>query len=284
MADNVTPPAGDDDPATNQNNITEPPPTSKEKFWIGFLLISFICLSLLTLIAYWPDRMPCGKSNTYSNVLFKINLIDTNCSQGTAALRGPASTKPPGAGGSKSVPLTRLDSLKKDSSKKDSSGIVKEKEDHNQRARVTGYEGSTIQLGTLLLILVAAAGFLGNMVHISSSLTTFIGSGQFKRSWVLWYCTKPFTASGLAIFLYFAMNGGSSSFTSPGTTVNLYVIMTMATLAGLFTDIATQKLKEVFTAIFKPSDNRPDKLVPQAMTFDLANIHPDKISVSSWRF
>src|ERR1019366_9213395 len=47
--------------------------------------------------------------------------------------------------------------------------------------------GDLINLNVLLLELVAAAGFLGNMIYISISFTTFVGAGMFKKSWLLWY-------------------------------------------------------------------------------------------------
>lgn len=134
-----------------------------------------------------------------------------------------------------------------------------------------------IHWNTLVLILVAAAGFLGNMVHISLSLTAYVGSGAFKRSWILWYLIKPFSAAGLALFLYFGLNSGSAA-----APLNLMSIMAAATLAGLFTDIATQKLKDIFEAIFKPTNNLPDRLnTGKTMKIDLANIQPPKITPST---
>jgi hypothetical protein len=112
-----------------------------------------------------------------------------------------------------------------------------------------------IHLNTILLIMVAAAGFLGNMIHIATSFTTYIGSGAFRKSWILWYWVSPFTASALALALYFAFGA-----TNNPSSVDLDRTLTIAILAGLFTDIATQKLKEVFEVIFNPKDNRPDKL------------------------
>jgi hypothetical protein len=55
--------------------------------------------------------------------------------------------------------------------------------------------------------------------------------------------------------LYFAFGA-----TNNPSSVDLDRTLTIAILAGLFTDIATQKLKEVFEVIFNPKDNRPDKL------------------------
>jgi hypothetical protein len=40
------------------------------------------------------------------------------------------------------------------------------------------------------------------------------------------------------------------------------------------------KLKEIFTAAFKPTDNRPDEITCDKQTVDLANMHPEKIDLN----
>jgi hypothetical protein len=132
----------------------------------------------------------------------------------------------------------------------------------------------TIHLNTVLLILVSIAGFLGSMIHIASSFTNFVGTGKFKRSWVLWYIVKPFTGSALAIVVYVVFRGGFFSFNDPAN-INIYGMVTLAFFAGLFADDATLKLKEVFEVIFKPRDTRPDKL--ENGSFAIKAITPDKL-------
>jgi hypothetical protein len=133
----------------------------------------------------------------------------------------------------------------------------------------------------LLLALVAVAGFLGNMIHIATSFTAFVGAGQFKRNWTLWYCVKPFTASGLAIVLYFVFRAGFLNYSADASGLNLYGVLTIAILAGLFTDRATLKLAEVFDVIFstkkdnKPTDTRPDKLQPN---YKFSTATPDTLN------
>ncbi len=45
--------------------------------------------------------------------------------------------------------------------------------------------------------------------------------------------------------------------------INLYGVMTLSILAGLFTDRATLKLKEVFDVLFKPKEDRADALTDE---------------------
>ena len=132
------------------------------------------------------------------------------------------------------------------------------------------------------MFLVAIGGFLGNMIHVATSFTAFVGSGTFNRKWILWYCVKPFTAACLALGLYFVFRAGFLNYSADATSINLYGVLTIAILAGLFTDKATLKLGEVFDVVFsvkkdgKPGDTRPDPLTPVTSKFN--KITPDKLS------
>ncbi|WP_315820494.1 hypothetical protein [Paraflavitalea speifideaquila] len=128
-----------------------------------------------------------------------------------------------------------------------------------------------INLNIILLLLVAAGGFLGNMIHVATSFTTFVGAGKFQQSWILWYWVRPFTASALALALYFAFGA-----TNDPANADIDRILTVAILSGLFTDIATQKLKEVFDVLFSPKDNRPNKLTDPAIKINA--VTPDELA------
>jgi hypothetical protein len=234
--------------------------------WIaGILIVAFTLLPLLAIIAFWPDRLPGtgDKIARYSTELFNVRLMDT-ISAGNMIKKDSV--------------LLKIDTTQKMKVVKDSPAIVVKKEAKKDSLVVetaikknmlgVAAKGNkpcvdieeTISVNTLLLLLVAIAAFLGNMVHIATSFTTFVGAEKFKRSWILWYCVKPFTAAALGLVLYFSFRGGFLNSSSDVSNLNLYGIITLAALSGLFTDIATQKLKEVFSVIFKPTDPRPNKL------------------------
>ena len=122
----------------------------------------------------------------------------------------------------------------------------------------------TIHLNTILFFLVALSGFLGSMIHLSSSLTNYIGAGQLQSNWLPWYFVKPFTAMGVALVFYFVLKAGLVGLET-GVGINPFGIVVISALAGLFTDKATLKLEEIFTTIFKPQDQRPDKIDPVAL-------------------
>jgi hypothetical protein len=241
-----------------------------EKIIAGLLLIFLTILPVRFIVAYWPDQMPGPKDDIkplYSNTPYHIQLVGIPDSMHLFD----------------SILVREIykDTLQ---IKKIDSGVVKEDRDsilenkipptdtiqklHAISLKYSKPDNGLIHLNIIVLILVASGGFLGNMIHIASSFTTFIGAGQFKRSWLLWYCVKPFTAAALALALYFVFRGGFLNYAADATGINLYGMLTIAILAGLFTDRATLKLGEVFDVIFslkkdaKSDDNRPDKLLP----------------------
>src|SRR5476651_1394775 len=129
---------------------------------------------------------------------------------------------------------------------------------------------------SVVLTMVAIAGFLGNLIHVSTSFVVFVGAKKYASSWSLWYVVKPFTAAALALVVFFALN-------STGTTMptNLNGVLATAALSGLFTDIATQKLREIFTAIFKPDNTLPGKITDETKTasINIAAIKPAKVDL-----
>jgi len=139
--------------------------------------------------------------------------------------------------------------------------------------------GPYMSLNSIIFLLVALAGFLGSMIHIATSFTNFIGAEQFKKSWIPWYFVKPFTATGVALILYFVLRAGLLNL-GDSNQVNLYGLVTLSALAGLFTDKATIKLEEVFTVIFRPKDARPDKLEKDKVNVDMTGIAPRELVVN----
>ncbi|TWW01491.1 tripartite tricarboxylate transporter TctB family protein [Chitinophaga pinensis] len=229
--------------------------TAGGKWLAGLLIIFFTLFSAICLIAHWPDRIPGPKENTtslYVNKWFHVRLVDSIID--IAHLQ-------------KQMVNTPLDTAKKDTTGKDTM-VVQMAADaaftviQGRTIYYKGNESGLIHINTLFLLLVGIAGFLGNMIHIATSFTTFIGAGKFRKSWILWYVVKPFTAAALAIAIYFVFRGGFLNMSDDSSNINIYGLMTISLLSGLFTDRATLKLKEIFDVVFRtnPKEERPDKL------------------------
>ena len=131
----------------------------------------------------------------------------------------------------------------------------------------------TIQLtaDTALLVLVLVAGSIGAFIHAATSFGDFVGNRTFVASWGWWYALRIFVGATLALLLYFAVRGGFLSGSSSTTDVNEYGVAALAGLAGLFSKQATDKLREVFTTMFRVSEQggdaqRKDSLNAPAIT------------------
>ena len=244
----------------------------------GVVLVSLTFFCLFYLIAHWPDRLPARtatQSPYYTYEWFHVKLVDSIKPGKTDTVN-----KKPVAGDEAGADTVHQGTAKTDSVSVQKLNLAQMGMKGNAAipAGITaGVENKLMNLNTLLLILVALGGFLGNMIYISSSFTTFIGNGQFKKSWSLWYFVKPFTAAALAIAIYFVFRGGFLNLNDDSSNINLYGLMTISILAGLFTDRTTLKLKEVFDVILTPKEERKDPITnnePQVTKITAPKMQP----------
>jgi hypothetical protein len=250
------------------------------KFFAGLFLILLTFLGCFLIVMYWPDRLPKSDEQIaplYINEPFHVRLAclpDSCCPECIYDYKAKSDT-------AKKVPVTDT------ASKNDSINQAVPVESVSGLKRTIRCDElillkkELLHINTLILILVALGGFVGNMIHIGTSFTTFIGSGKFKRSWLLWYCVKPFIAAALAIGIYFVFRGGFLNMSDGGAAINLYGLMTLSLFTGLFTDKATEKLKEIFEVIFRTRTERPDPLVgkPKITGITPPDIEKDKENI-----
>lgn len=251
--------------STDENSGNEI--TRLGKIVAGLLIILLTAFSAIYLIGHWPDELPDPKKDIkpiYNYEWFHVELAEISKS-------GPivnnandiASDNDSIVSDSILVETTIVSEDTATATNKPEETIKKNEEKCLCKSgEVKNSKNLPLQmhLNTILLILVACAGFLGNMIHVSTSFTTFIGAEKFKRSWTLWYCVKPFTAAALAICLYFVFRAGFLNMSNDSTNINIYGLVTLSFLTGLFTDKATVKLKEIFEVMMRPKEERPDPL------------------------
>jgi hypothetical protein len=274
----TTAPKSNDDPTEtgSQNQIS-----TWGKVAAGILLALFTLLALNTIISYWPDKLPpAGDDGRYYHKCHITMLLDK------AAIKQPGSQKDTAAAAlfknKQDSVIKKIKTGQAKVAKADSGTIAALKADQTKHAKAVDdstlkakkalakvdsvksvkyndtvqkaaiYDiDDTIQFNTILLILVAAAGFLGNMIHVAGSFTAFVGLEKFKKSWLLWYFVKPFTASALAIVVYFTFRAGFLSTNDGGNNLNLFGIMAISAMSGLFTEVVTRKLRDVLDVVFK---------------------------------
>ncbi len=130
--------------------------------------------------------------------------------------------------------------------------------------------------------LVVITGCLGSFVHIATSLTDFVGNHKFVASWTMWYIVRPLIGGGLALIVYLVIRGGlfTPSAISDGA-FNIYGLLALSALTGMFSKQATDKLREVFDNIFRTS-NEVKRLNPLSVKKPkILSLEPNFIPVNS---
>jgi hypothetical protein len=102
-----------------------------------------------------------------------------------------------------------------------------------------------------MILLVCISGALGSYVHAATSFVYYVGNKQFYSHWMWWYLLRPFIGIALALVFYFAIRAGLFNASSSPNDLNLYGILTIAGLTGMFSKQATNKLNELFDNMFK---------------------------------
>jgi hypothetical protein len=248
MADNSMKPHADHD----GNEIS-----TTGKWLAGILLTIFTIIPVYIIVSLWPDRLPLPNEDykpLYINEPFRVRLAcvpqDVCCADSVLIeIERPDTGKD-----------TTQQSLAPDTLRADTvAGATPLVKPSGGSAKGPAYYPvkKLVHINTIILILVAAGGFTGNMIHIATSFTTFVGAGRFKSSWLLWYCVKPFTAAALAIAVYFIFRGGYLNASGDTVSINLFGAMTVAFLTGISTEKATEKLGELVGTLFGPKNAPP---------------------------
>lgn len=111
-----------------------------------------------------------------------------------------------------------------------------------------------------ILLLVFLSGATGSFIHSSTSFANFVGTRKLDASWTWWYILRPFIGVSIAFVFYLVFRGGLLNGNTEIEDLNVFGILTISALTGLFSDRATLKLKEIFDQVFKPKDDRSGKL------------------------
>lgn len=120
----------------------------------------------------------------------------------------------------------------------------------------------TVEAEHRMVVLVLLAGMCGSLIHAATSFSNYVGEQKLDKNWLWWYALRPIIGMGVALVFYLVFRAGLLTNTNLEQ-LNVYGIMTLAALAGLFSDRATLKLKEIFETLFQPKDNRTGELSKQ---------------------
>jgi hypothetical protein len=123
-----------------------------------------------------------------------------------------------------------------------------------QSTEVTFLGGTFRVFGEVrVLVLISLIGALGAQLRCIRSLYWYIGNRKLVWSWTVMYILLPFVGAILGMIFYFVIRAG---FFSPSATIqdaNPIGFIALAALAGMFSEQAVLKLKEVAeTLLDKP--------------------------------
>lgn len=139
-----------------------------------------------------------------------------------------------------------------------------------KRAIPTSYLGLDFSVSpeSSIFLVVVCFGIMGSIVHVATSLASFVGNGRFQTSWTIWYVLRPLIAAVLATIAYVAFRAGFLSAQADADSVNLFGVAAIAALAGIFSKQVTDKLEDVMDVVFssKQDGKRGDKLQKPKIT------------------
>ncbi|HYW47397.1 MAG TPA: collagen-like protein [Bryobacteraceae bacterium] len=106
-----------------------------------------------------------------------------------------------------------------------------------------------------VLFMVILMGALGGFLHLTKSLSKYVGNRDLLRSWVIYYMLMPIEGSALAVAFYLLLRVGvlSPSASNAGNAtgnLNWMGIYGFSVLAGLFSKQALEMLGNVFSTVF----------------------------------
>jgi hypothetical protein len=111
-----------------------------------------------------------------------------------------------------------------------------------------------------LFIIVILAGALGAMVHVLRSYAWYVGNRYLKRSWLPMYYLLPLSGGALSVAFYLVLRGGLTTDSVKTTDLNTFGFAALAVLVGMFSQQATEKLKQIAEQIFTESKAGADTI------------------------
>jgi hypothetical protein len=115
--------------------------------------------------------------------------------------------------------------------------------------------------GRNMIWLMALVGAIGAILHVLRSFSWYVGNRDLVWSWIPTYFILPFVGALTSIAFYLIIRGGLM--TSASESNNVFGLMAIGTMVGLFTQPALEKLKKISEGILTSAppgkDSKPDK-------------------------
>jgi hypothetical protein len=119
---------------------------------------------------------------------------------------------------------------------------------------------------TLFFLIVAFGGALGGLVHTIRSVSWYTGNRNLRWSWLLFNLMLPIVGALGGVVFYVVLRAGLFTTTGQLESANPYGFTAVAIMAGLFSEQAMEKLRQIATELFSPRPQGEDHVDPENVT------------------
>jgi hypothetical protein len=215
--------------------------------WVIVLLVYFSVLiagSLAASVLIWKPTAQSSGANSTRTVYIPLSRTNNSATTSSAATFTPTTSNKTvynNASGTVITNITLYTDMGKNLSK---------------RIDVTYIIPSSSERETRLIELSLLFGIIGSSVHGVSSLTLWHSRKKLERSFFSWYLTRPLIGAALAVTSYLLLRSTllTTVANGPGQGgigfINDYGVAGVSALVGLMTAQMTQKLRDIFDAMF----------------------------------
>jgi hypothetical protein len=120
-----------------------------------------------------------------------------------------------------------------------------------------GFFSLTLDAELTMILIVIFAGVIGAFIQSLGSIAYHRAKKDMTPEWATWYITRPFIGAGLALAIYLVLRAGFTNIGTDASSLNIFGTAAIAAISGMFTDKATQKLKEVANTLLKTEEEKP---------------------------
>ncbi|MGE5342214.1 MAG: hypothetical protein ACM3SY_12125 [Candidatus Omnitrophota bacterium] len=222
---------------------------AKEVRKIGVFLIGTFLGLILFIYLLWPSKssqegLNNGGQNTSNAAQFSAEMQSTAKTDANLIHRAEWKDPNDNAGQNASNP-TNVSANTQPTTKKDDDSTDTTNTDTNNCKNLFGLR---------VLGLVLVFGALGSFIHVASSFIYYIGNKDYKKEFKWWYFLRIPIGAALALIFCAIIEGGMFHVPPRGTESQLFVLIGLAGLIGMFSRQAGEKLSDIFDVVFQSKE------------------------------
>ncbi|MET0939002.1 MAG: hypothetical protein ABWY51_07245 [Gaiellaceae bacterium] len=123
----------------------------------------------------------------------------------------------------------------------------------------------TLSRETLFFLVVALGGALGGLIHTIRSMSWYVGNHNLLWSWMLFNLMLPLVGALAGTVFYIVLRAGLFSPSTSAASVSPYGFTAVAIMAGLFSEQAMEKLRQLASDLFSERPEGKDHVEPESV-------------------